>query len=142
MATQGTVVYSSDVVVGNQSIVTNGAYTNFDMHIISGSWPSQKYKIVSAVIGCTLRNARWDTITVKTGDITLGAFSAAGTDGARTQPLVTSYAYSNLSNITLYGGGVGTQISSGSYVTVAIVWELSEVVSTVSLSSPSVDAGK
>ena len=140
MATQGTVVYSSDVVVGNQSIVTNGAYTNFDMHIIYGSWPSQKYKIVSAVIGCTLRNARWDTITVNTGDTTLGAFSAAGTDGAQTQPLVTSYAYSNLSNITLYGGGVGTQISSGSYVTVTIVWELSEVVSTVSLSSSSVDA--
>ena len=141
MATQGTIVLSSNVVVGNQSIVTNGAYTNFAMHISSGSWPTQKYKIVSATIGCTLRNARWDTITVKTGDITLGAFSAAGTDGARSQPLVTSYAYAGLSDITLYGGGVGTQISSGSYVTVTIVWELSEVVSTVSLSSPSVDAG-
>ena len=77
MATQGTIVLSSNVVVGNQSIVTNGAYTNFAMHISSGSWPTQKYKIVSATIGCTLRNARWDTITVKTGDITLGAFSAA-----------------------------------------------------------------
>ena len=111
------------------------------MHISSGSWPTQKYKIVSATIGCTLRNARWDTITVKTGDITLGAFSAAGTDGARSQPLVTSYAYAGLSDITLYGGGVGTQISSGSYVTITVVWELSEVFSTVSLSSSSVDAG-
>ena len=141
MATQGTVILSSDVVVGNQSIVTNGAYTNFAMHVSSGSWPSQKYKIVSAVIGCTLRNARWDTITVKTEDITLGAFSAAGTDGARTQPLVTSYAYADLSNLTLYGGGVGTQISSGSYVTITVVWELSETTSTISLSSAFVDAG-
>ena len=112
------------------------------MHIISGSWPSQKYKIISAVIGCTLRNARWDTITVKTGETTLGAFGAAGTNGERTQSLTTSYAYKNLSNLTLYGGGVGTQIASGSFVTVTVKWELSDVASTFTLSSSSVEAGK
>lgn len=142
MATQGTIVFSSDVVVGHQSIVTNGAYTNYDMHISSGSWPSQKYKIISAVIGCTLRNARWDTITVKTGETTLGAFGAAGTNGERTQSLTTSYSYANLANLTLYGGGVGTQIASGSYVTVTIVWELSDVASSFTLSSSSVEAGR
>ena len=142
MATQGTVVFSSDVVVGHQSIVTNGAYTNYNMHISSGGWPSQKYKIISAVIRCTLRNARWDTITVKTGETTLGAFGAAGTNGERTQSLTTSYAYKNLSNLTLYGGGVGTQIASGSFVTVTVKWELSDVASTFTLSSSSVEAGK
>ena len=128
--------------MGHQPLEPNGAYTHFTLSPISGSWPSVKYNIVSATIGCELRNPGRDTITIKTGDIVLGAFGSVGIAGDRNEPLTTNYNYDILSSIVLYGGGVGTQIASGSFVTVTVVWELSNVASTFTLSSSVMDADK
>lgn len=133
------VTLSSGVVVGHQSLVTNGAYTGYDL-TKNGSFPSSGYRITGAVLHCTLRNARWDTITVKAADgTTLGSFGAVGTNGERTCALTTGYDYAKLTHITLYGGGVGTQIASGSYVTIAVTWQYT--ASKLTLSASSVDAG-
>lgn len=133
------VTLSSGVVVGHQSLVTNGAYTGYDLSR-SGSFPASGYRITGAVLHCTLRNAVWDTITVKAADgTTLGSFGAVGTNGERTCTLTTSYDYAKLTHITLYGGGVGTQIASGSYVTIAVTWQYT--ASKLTLSASSVDAG-
>ena len=133
------VTLSSGVVVGHQSLVTNGAYTGYDL-TKNGSFPASGYRITGAVLHCTLRNARWDTITVKAADgTTLGSFGAVGTNGERTCALTTGYDYAKLTHITLYGGGVGTQIASGSYVTIAVTWQYT--ASKLTLSASSVDAG-
>lgn len=133
------VVLSSSVVVGHQSLVTNGAYTSYDL-TRSGSFPAAGYRITGAVLRCTLRNARWDTITVKAADgTTLGTFGAVGSNGERTCTLTTGYNYAGLTHITLYGGGVGTQIASGSFVTIEVSWEYT--TSQLTLSATSVDAG-
>ena len=47
------VILSSGVVVGNQSLVTNGAYTSYDL-TKSGSFPSAGYRVASATLTCTL----------------------------------------------------------------------------------------
>lgn len=133
------VTLSSGVVVGHQSLVTNGAYTGYDLSR-SGSFPASGYRITGAVLHCTLRNAVWDTITVKAADgTTLGSFGAVGTNGERTCALITGYDYAKLTHITLYGGGVGTQIAGGSYVTIAVTWQYT--ASKLTLSASSVDAG-
>ena len=133
------VTLSSGVVVGHQSLVTNGAYTGYDL-TKNGSFPASGYRITGAVLHCTLRNARWDTITVKAADgTTLGSFGAVGTNGERTCALTTGYDYASLTHITLYGGGVGTQIAGGSYVTIAVTWQYT--ASKLTLSASSVDAG-
>lgn len=134
-----TVVFSSPVVAGHQSLVTNGAYTSYTMSISSGAFPSSGYRITAVTLKCTLRNASWDTITVKAGGTTLGSFESGGISGERTCSLSTSYAYANLSTLTLYGGGIGTQIAGGSYVTVTVTW--SYTASKLSLSASSVKAG-
>ena len=116
------VILSSGVVVGNQSLVTNGAYTSYDL-TKSGSFPAAGYRVASATLTCTLRNAVWDTITVKAADgTTLGSFGAVGTNGERTCALITGYDYAGLTHVTLYGGGVGTQIAGGSYVKITVEW--------------------
>ena len=133
------VTLSSGVVVGHQSLVTNGAYTGYDL-TKNGSFPASGYRITGAVLHCTLRNAVWDTITVKAADgTTLGSFGAVGTNGERTCALTTGYDYASLTHITLYGGGVGTQIAGGSYVTIAVTWQYT--ASKLTLSASSVDAG-
>lgn len=133
------VILSSGVVVGNQSLVTNGAYTSYDL-TKSGSFPAAGYRVASATLTCTLRNAVWDTITVKAADgTTLGSFGAVGTNGERTCALITGYDYASLTHVTLYGGGVGTQIAGGSYVTITVEWEYT--TSALTLSAASVDAG-
>lgn len=133
------VILSSGVVVGNQSLVTNGAYTGYDL-TKSGSFPAAGYRVVSATLTCTLRNAQWDAITVKAADgTTLGSFGAVGASGERTCPLTTAYDYAGLTHITLYGGGVGTQIAGGSYVTITVEWAYT--TSALTLSAASVEAG-
>ena len=133
------VILSSGVVVGNQSLVTNGAYTSYDL-TKSGSFPAAGYRVASATLTCTLRNAVWDTITVKAADgTTLGSFGAVGTNGERTCALITGYDYASLTHVTLYGGGVGTQIAGGSYVTITVEWAYT--TSALTLSAASVDAG-
>ena len=133
------VVLTSGVVVGNQSLVTNGAYTSYDL-TKSGSFPAAGYRVASATLRCTLRNAVWDTITVKAADgTTLGSFGAVGTNGERTCALITGYDYASLTHVTLYGGGVGTQIAGGSYVTITVEWAYT--TSALTLSAASVDAG-
>ena len=130
---------SSAVVVGNQSLVTNGAYTGYDL-TKSGSFPAAGYRVVSATLTCTLRNAVWDTITVQAADgTTLGSFGAVGASGERTCPLTTAYDYAGLTHVTLYGGGVGTQIAGGSYVTITVEWAYT--TSALTLSAASVEAG-
>ena len=97
------VILTSGVVVGNQSLVTNGAYTSYDL-TKSGSFPAAGYRVASATLTCTLRNAVWDTITVKAADgTTLGSFGAVGTNGERTCALTTGYDYASLTHVTLYG---------------------------------------
>ena len=133
------VILSSGVVVGNQSLVTNGAYTSYDLSK-SGSFPAAGYRVASATLTCTLRNAVWDTITVKAADgTTLGSFGAVGTNGERTCALITGYDYASLTHVTLLGGGVGTQIAGGSYVTITVEWAYT--TSALTLSAASVDAG-
>ena len=133
------VILSSGVVVGNQSLVTNGAYTSYDL-TKSGSFPAAGYRVASATLTCTLRNAVWDTITVKAADgTTLGSFGAVGTNGERTCALITGYDYASLTHVTLLGGGVGTQIAGGSYVTITVEWAYT--TSALTLSAASVDAG-
>ena len=130
------VILSSGVVVGNQSLVTNGAYTSYDLSK-SGSFPAAGYRVESATLTCTLRNAVWDTITVKAADgTTLGSFGAVGTNGERTCALITGYDYAGLTHVTLYGGGVGTQIAGGSYVKITVEWAYT--TSTLTLSAASV----
>ena len=93
------VILSSGVVVGNQSLVTNGAYTSYDLSK-SGSFPAAGYRVASATLTCTLRNAVWDTITVKAADgTTLGSFGAVGTNGKRTCALITGYDYASLTHL-------------------------------------------
>ena len=41
------VILTSGVVVGNQSLVTNGAYTSYDL-TKSGSFPAAGYRVASA----------------------------------------------------------------------------------------------
>lgn len=135
----GVVIFSSGVVVGHQSLVPNGAYTSYTMTRTSGALPSAGYRIVSAVLTCTLRNAQWDTITAKSGSVTLGSFDAAGTSGERTCALSDTFGWANFTSLTLYGGGAGTQIASGSYVVVEVTWEYT--TSTLALNKTSVDAG-
>ena len=133
------VILTSGVVVGNQSLVTNGAYTSYDL-TKSGSFPAAGYRVASATLTCTLRNAVWDTITVKAADgTTLGSFGAVGTNGERTCALTTGYDYASLTHVTLYGGGVGTQIAGGSYVTITVEWAYT--TSALTLSATSVEAG-
>ena len=133
------VILSSGVVVGNQSLVTNGAYTSYDLSK-SGSFPAAGYRVTSATLTCTLRNAVWDTITIKAADgTTLGSFGAVGTNGERTCALITGYDYASLTHVTLYGGGVGTQIAGGSYVTITVEWAYT--TSALTLSATSVEAG-
>ncbi len=133
------VILSSGVVVGNQSLVTNGAYTSYDLSK-SGNFPAAGYRVASATLRCTLRNAVWDTITVKAADgTTLGSFGAVGTNGERTCALITGYDYASLTHVTLLGGGVGTQIAGGSYVTITVEWAYT--TSALTLSAASVDAG-
>ncbi len=133
------VILTSGVVVGNQSLVTNGAYTSYDLSK-SGSFPAAGYRVASATLTCTLRNAVWDTITVKAADgTTLGSFGAVGTNGERTCALITGYDYASLTHVTLLGGGVGTQIAGGSYVTITVEWAYT--TSALTLSAASVDAG-
>ena len=133
------VILTSGVVVGNQSLVTNGAYTSYDL-TKSGNFPAAGYRVASAALTCTLRNAVWDTITIKAADgTTLGSFGAVGTNGERTCALITGYDYASLTHVTLYGGGVGTQIAGGSYVTITVEWAYT--TSALTLSATSVDAG-
>ena len=133
------VILTSGVVVGNQSLVTNGAYTSYDLSK-SGSFPAAGYRVASATLTCTLRNAVWDTITVKAADgTTLGSFGAVGTNGERTCALITGYDYASLTHVTLLGGGVGTQIAGGSYVTITVEWAYT--TSALTLSATSVEAG-
>lgn len=133
------VILSSGVVVGHQSLVTNGAYTGYDL-TKSGSFPGSGYRVTGATLTCTLRNAKWDAITVQAEDGTvLGSFGAVGTSGERACALTTAYDYAGLTHITLYGGGVGTQIAGGSYVTIEILWEYT--TSGLSLSAARVEAG-
>ena len=100
------VILTSGVVVGNQSLVTNGAYTSYDL-TKSGNFPAAGYRVASATLRCTLRNAVWDTITIKAADgTTLGSFGAVGTNGERTCALITGYDYASLTHVTLLGGGV------------------------------------
>ena len=133
------VKFSSGVVVGHQSLVTNGAYTSYNLSIQGAGFPAAGYRITGAKLKCTLRNAVWDDITVKAGSTVLGSFNAAGTNGERTCQLITNYAYKNLRNVTLYGGGKGTQIASGSYVTITVDWMYT--TSGLTLSSGTVEAG-
>ena len=133
------VILSSGVVVGHQSLVTNGAYTGYDL-TKSGSFPGSGYRVTGATLTCTLRNAKWDAITVQAEDGTvLGSFGAVGTSGERACALTTAYDYAGLTHITLYGGGVGTQIAGGSYVTIEVLWEYT--TSGLSLSAARVEAG-
>ena len=133
------VILTSGVVVGNQSLVTNGAYTSYDL-TKSGNFPAAGYRVASATLRCTLRNAVWDTITVKAADgTTLGSFGAVGTNGERSCALTTGYDYASLTHVTLLGGGVGTQIAGGSYVTITVEWAYT--TSALTLSAASVEAG-
>lgn len=68
-----------------------------------------------------------------------GRFGAVGTNGERTCALITGYDYASLTNVTLYGGGVGTQIAGGSYVTITVEWAYT--TSALTLSAASVEAG-
>ena len=86
------VILSSGVVVGNQSLVTNGAYTSYDL-TKSGNFPAAGYRVASATLTCTLRNAVWDTITVKAADVlpwaALGRWAPTGSAPARWSPGMT-----------------------------------------------------
>ena len=136
----GKTILTSGVVVGHQSLVTNGAYTSYDLSYKGSGFPAETIRITGAVLRCTLRNAVWDTVTVKdAAGKQLGSFGAAGTSGERICRLTTSYDYKKLKHITLYGGGKGTQIAGGSFVTVEVDWTYS--ASGLTLSSGTVEAG-
>ena len=99
------VILSSGVVVGHQSLVTNGAYTGYDL-TKSGSFPGSGYRVTGATLTCTLRNAKWDAITVQAEDGTvLGSFGAVGTSGERACALTTAYDYAGLTHTHRFATG-------------------------------------
>ena len=133
-------ILTSSLIVGHQSLVTNGAYTGYGLSIKSGSFPSTAIRIKSAVLRCVLRNAVWDSIVIKDkSGKQLGSFGANGTNGERTCRLITDYDYKSLKHITMFGAGKGTQIASNSYVTIDVEWE--HTTSELTLSGETIAAG-
>lgn len=140
MAQTGQVVFSSDPLVGHKQLYNNGADTHFSVHIISGAFPTTRYKIKSVVARFTLRNATWATIEIWAHSVHLGSFGEAGANGERTCGLTTGFDYKTLSQVDFYGGSDGSQLASGSTVTVTVTWELTDVPTTVTV-TPKADVG-
>ncbi|MCQ2300033.1 MAG: DUF859 domain-containing protein [Bacteroidales bacterium] len=134
-----TVGFVSPVMVGHQEILSNGAYTTFQM-TKSGSFPSTQISVKSVTMTINLRNAGWDTINVYAGSTLVGSMNAAGEDGIRTLQLSTGYNWKKLSTIKICGGDQGTQLESGSYVTVSVAYDY--VAATVLLDKNDVYAGQ
>lgn len=135
----GVVVFTSPQVVGHQSLITSGHYTDYAMTRQSGAFPQSGYRITGVSMGVNIRNGKWETVTVKSGSATLAAFDVAGQSGARTVPLTAAFDWANFARLTLCGQDQGSQIESGSYVTVSVTWEYT--TSTLTLSSGTVEAG-
>lgn len=135
----GVVVFASPQVVGHQSLIASGHYTSYAMTRQSGAFPQSGYRVTAVSMVVTIRLGKWETVTVKSGDATLGTFDVAGQSGARTVPLTTAFDWANLARLTLCGQGQGSQIEGGTYVTVSVTWEYT--TSTLTLSSGTVAAG-
>ena len=135
----GVVVFTSPQVVGHQSLIASGYYTDYPMTRQSGAFPQSGYRITAVSMAVTIRLGKWETVAVKSGETTLGTFDVAGQSGARTVPLSTAFDWANLARLTLCGQGQGSQVEGSTYVTVSVTWAYT--TSTLTLSSGTVAAG-
>lgn len=148
MAQTGTVVLTSGVITGHQSIYPNASYTTFAMSIESGNFPAVSYKITKAEIEYTIRDARRDEFTVKAYDAagneaTISASNCwANENITRTWNLITNYAYSRLKTIKLCAVGTGgMQIRGGTAVKITVTWELDQISSDFTINQTNLYAG-
>lgn len=121
----GTVTYRSDVMFPHREIYNGRSAQSWAMHLESGSFPNNNYKITSATVSFDIRNSygRDRHMIITAGGQTLGDV-ATGSTGPQTASLSTSANYEGLSSITTDGvDHWACQLRGGSYITITVNWE-------------------
>lgn len=143
-----TVTFTSEVIVGNNTINTTGYTLNVTY---SGTKPASgaTYKITKATITRTFRNASTYSFGLKAGTSS-GTVFATGIDAqtggstsyTSTFTVTNAAAAMGMSKITLYGiGGSSGELASGSNIVIKLTWEEDDKPTTLSSVSSSVACG-
>ena len=130
----GTVVYQSGMVFGHQNIHAANNPNIFVCSLQGTGLPQGNYRITSAKLEVTLRNANWGTLSFYTDSGHLGDMAIVGANGFRDLDIDPAYAYPNGDiQVKVHTSSPGVQFQGGSTVRITLTWEVVNAASTFTL---------
>lgn len=130
----GTVTYKSDVLSPHREIYNGASAQTWRMHLESGVFPQNPYKITSAKLKIDIRNVyasdRHMVVTRTDGGEQLGDVPT-GTSGVQELDLQTTANYAGITEIKTDGvTRWACQLRGGSFIYIIVTWEETEPVVT------------